>query len=65
MKFIALVGLGTVLATSAFAQAAPTRAQDARQASHPAVHVYAAEYYEANHGSSTLHPDRQLGSSRY
>jgi hypothetical protein len=67
MKFLALVGLGTVLATSAFAQAAPTRqdAQAARQAGHPSVHVYAAEYYEPSHGSPTIHPDHQLGSNRY
>jgi hypothetical protein len=42
MKFVALIGLSTVLAASAFAQSAPTH-QDA-QAPHPGVH--ATDKYE-------------------
>jgi ABC-type phosphate transport system substrate-binding protein len=29
------------------------------QAAHPAVHVYALDYYEAQHGTSRINPDRQ------
>ena len=64
MKFLALIGLGMVLTTSAFAQSAPAR--QASQATHPRVHVYAADFYEPNHeGQTIIHPDRQLGSSRH
>jgi hypothetical protein len=29
------------------------------QGVHPAVHVYALDYYEAQHGNSRINPDRQ------
>jgi hypothetical protein len=29
------------------------------QAVHPVVHVYAIDYYEAQHGASRINPDRQ------
>jgi hypothetical protein len=61
-KLLIIVALGTVFAAPAFAQQTPIR-RDV-QVSHPAVHVYALDYYEARHEGQSLNPDRQLGSNR-
>jgi hypothetical protein len=49
--------------------AAPALARDQStnrdsQATHPVVHVYALDYYEANHGASRINPDRQGSAYR-
>jgi hypothetical protein len=52
---LAIVLLCSGLTAPAFARDASRDAQ----AVHPAVHVYAPEYYEAQHGNSRINPDRQ------
>jgi hypothetical protein len=54
---LTIAALCAGLTVPAFAKDQNT-ARDA-QAVHPAVHVYAIDYYEANHGSSRINPDRQ------
>ena len=61
-NLLAIVALGTVFAAPAFAQQAPIRGDV--QVSHPAVHVYAADYYEARHEGQSFNPDRQLNGNR-
>jgi hypothetical protein len=62
MKFITIVAFSSVLAAPTFAQVPNTSQQP--QAVHPAVHVYAPNYYEPRHEGQTIHPDHQLGSNR-
>ena len=61
-KLLVIVALGTVFAAPAFAQQASIRGDV--QVSHPMVHVYAIDHYEARHEGQSINPDRQLGSNR-
>jgi opacity protein-like surface antigen len=67
-KLIAIVALGTVLATPAFAQQAPDSSQGIRGwqlQGTGRVHPYAAEHYQRHQqGNSNMNPDFQLGGER-
>ena len=52
---LAIVALCIGITAPAFARDASRDAQVV----HPAVHVYAPDYYEAQHGKSRINPDRQ------
>jgi hypothetical protein len=54
---LSIIGLCAGLTAPAFARDQDT--SHAPQAVHPAVHVYALDYYEAQHGTSRINPDRQ------
>jgi hypothetical protein len=58
-RILAIAAVGTVLASPAFAQQAPSARQDWTSR----VHVYVPEYYAPRHESRNLNPDYQLGSS--
>jgi hypothetical protein len=67
-KLIAIVALGTVLATPAFAQQTPDSSQGIRGGwqlqGTGRVHPYAAEHYQRQQGNSNMNPDFQLGGER-
>jgi hypothetical protein len=59
---LTVVALCAGLEASAFARDQTTNRDT--QATHPVVHVYALDYYEANHGASRINPDRQGSAYR-
>lgn len=63
-KVLVVVALGTVLASQAFAQQAPSDAQTPRQEWSSRVRVYAPDRYTDWHGNQSVNPDFQLGYSR-
>jgi opacity protein-like surface antigen len=63
-KLLAIVALGAVLASPAFAQAPNTRNESARADWSSRVHVYAPDHYGRSHGNTNTNPDYQLGGDR-
>jgi hypothetical protein len=65
-RLVALVALGVVVATSAFAQSAPhsrSYADPAYQYGQQRVHPYDADHYQRWYGDNNANPDFQLGGS--